>query len=213
MSLFRPTAKKYRSRLCCLLAVLCVGLFGLSADSALAATKSSELAVCPGQTFSRPFEAFKDPNYYTLVEGSEFNEGEEGWELRNGATIVEGTRPDGSTGGVLEMPSGAIAVSPPVCVTLKYPKARAWVRTLEGDGGVSVGVVYAGAKATPGNGKKVGQLDAKPKDGWKLSKPFDVKPNLTGDEEGVREVRFVWTSSSKSGVFQLYGLFVDPRMR
>ena len=35
---------------------------------------NAELAVCPGQTFSQPFETFKDSNYYTLVEGSEFNE-------------------------------------------------------------------------------------------------------------------------------------------
>ena len=34
---------------------------------------SAELAVCPGQTFAQPFEALKDSNYYTLVEGSEFN--------------------------------------------------------------------------------------------------------------------------------------------
>jgi hypothetical protein len=44
-----------------------------------------------------------------------------------------------------------------------------------------------------------------------LSQPFAVKPELGGSEEGAREVRFVLTAGS--GEAQLYGLWVDPRMR
>jgi hypothetical protein len=171
---------------------------------------SAELAVCPGQTFAQPFEALKDSNYYTLVEGSEFNGPEEGWELNDGAQIVEGSRPDGSTGGVLDLPSGSYAVSPPVCVTLQYPTARAWVESVQGGGGVTVGVYYAGSKAT---GQPVGQLNAKQAKGWELSSSFNVKPQLGGKEEGVREVRFIYANTTKSSDFHLSGLYVDPRMR
>jgi hypothetical protein len=223
MSLFRPTANKEVSKLCCLVAV-CLGTLGLSATSALAsksdpgvkassAKVNAELAVCPGQTFSQPFEAFQDSNYYTLVEGSEFDEGAQGWELNNGAEVVDGTRPDGSSGGVLNLPSGAYAVSPPVCVTLQYPTARTWVQSVAGDGSVSVGVYYAAAKSGAGSAKQVARLKAETEDGWGLSNPFDVRPQLGGKAEGIREVRFILANTEKSSVLQVSGLFVDPRMR
>jgi hypothetical protein len=172
---------------------------------------SAELAVCPGQTFAQPFEALKDANYYTLVEGSEFNGPNEGWELNNGASVVEGTRPDGSSGGVLDLPSGSYAISPAVCVTLQYPTARAYVEDVDGGGGVTVGVYYAGAKSGP-VGQPVGQLNAKQGKGWELSSSFNVKPQLGGSEEGVREVRFIYANTTKGSDFHLSGLYVDPRM-
>jgi hypothetical protein len=170
---------------------------------------SAELAVCPGQSFSQPFEALKDSNYYTLVEGSEFNSPGEGWELNNGASLVEGTRPDGGAGNVLDLPTGSYAVSPPVCVTLQYPTARAYVEDVQGAGGVTVGVYYAGAKPT---GQVSGQLNTKKNGGWELSNPFNVSPQLTGAVEGIREVRFIFANTSKGSDFHLSGLYVDPRM-
>lgn len=206
MSLFRPTALgSYIRNLGCA-AGLVLGLLGLWSASAMASNAGSEAAVCPGQTFSQPFEAFGDSNWYTLVEGSEFNGGAEGWELSGGAEVVEGIRPDGSTGGVLNLPSGASAVSPAVCVTLDYPKARTWVDAVKGNGGVTVRVVYEGKP-------EVGTTRLRDKDanGWTLSRQFNVKPQLAGGEEG--EVRFVYTNNTKSSDFNVWGLFVDPRMR
>lgn len=234
MSLSRPTASKFAKKFVCTAGV-CAGVMGLSTGQALAAPTpptaptiatapvppvapvvkaapakvSAELAVCPGQTFSQPFEALKDANYYTLVEGSEFGGPEEGWQLNNGAQIVEGTRPDGSTGGVLDLPSGSYAVSPPVCVTLQYPTARGYVEAVQGGGGITVGVYYGGTKPA---GQAVGQLNAKQGNGWELSSSFNVKPQLGGKEEGVREVRFVYANTTKSSDFHASGLYVDPRM-
>ncbi len=176
---------------------------------AVSAKVSAALAVCPGQTFSQPFETLKDSNYYTLVEGSEFNSANEGWELGNGASIVEGARPNGSSGNVLDLPAGGYALSPPVCVTLQYPTARAYVEDVQGGGGVTVGVYYAGGKPA---GQIAGQLNAKKNGGWELSNPFNVKPQLGGSEEGVREVRFIFANTSKGSDFHLSGLYVDPRM-
>jgi hypothetical protein len=223
MSLLRPTAHKYGRTLFCL-AVICLGMLGVSSASAMAAPKGpkaapaptkviTELAVCPGQTFSQPFESFKDSNFYTLVEGSEFNEGPEGWELFNGAEVVGGSRPDGSSGGVLDLPSGAYAVSPAVCVTLQYPTARTWVRGIQGGGGVTVGVFYPGTGVAAAVGQPVGKLGATSDGEWTLSNPFQVKPELTGKTEGVREVRFVYANQTGASEFQLSGLYVDPRMR
>jgi hypothetical protein len=233
MSLSRTTASSF-ARKFLYTAGLCAGIAGITAAQSQAATApvvptapvaqvaetavkpapvkvSAELAVCPGQSFSQPFEALKDANYYTLVEGSEFNGPEEGWELKSGASIVEGTRPDGSTGGVLDLPSGSYALSPAVCVTLQYPTARGYVQNVEGGGGVTVGVYYAGAKSGP-MGQAVGQLNAKRGGAWELSAPFNVKPQLGGSEEGVREVRFIYANMAKNSDFHLSGLYVDPRM-
>ena len=169
----------------------------------------AELAVCPGQTFSQPFAALGDANYYTLVHGSLFDAPGEGWTLHNGAAIVAATRPDGSTGGALDLPSGAYAVSPPVCVTLQYPTARTWVEDVNGLGGVLVGIHYAGSRPVGG---PVGLLTAAQGAGWQLSRPFQVHPQLAGVEEGVREVRFVFASVGRGSDYRLSGLYVDPRM-
>jgi hypothetical protein len=169
----------------------------------------AELAVCPGQTFSQPFAALQDTNYYTLVQGSSFDSPGEGWQLHNGAAIVGATRPDGSSGGALDLPSGAYAVSPPVCVTLQYPTARTWVEDVKGFGGVVVGVYYAGSRPIGG---PVGLLTAPQGAGWQLSRPFEVRPQLTGAEEGAREVRFVFASLGRGVDYRLSGLYVDPRM-
>lgn len=211
MSLFRPTALKYVRNLGCA-AGLVLGLLSLWCSSAIAASDSSdaELAVCPGQTFSQPFEAFGDSNFYTLVEGSEFNGGAEGWDLRNGAEVVEGTRPDGSEGNVLDLPAGAVAISPAVCVTLQYPTARSWVHSVGGKGRLTIGVYYPGDKPTA---HSVGRFGSNAQDDWELSRPFNIQPQLAGSEEGVREVRFVYANTTRSGDFHVRGLYVDPRMR
>ena len=209
MSLFRPTAldKHIRNLVCA--AGLILGLLSLWSASAMASSAESEAAVCPGQTFSQTFEAFGDSNWYTLVEGSEFNGGAEGWELSGGAEVVEGIRPDGSFGGVLNLPSGATAVSPAVCVTLDYPKAHTWVDAVDGDGGVTLELVYPEKP----QGVTTGRLSDKSENNWTLSRQFNVKPQMAGGQEGVREVQFVYANNTKASDFRVWGLFVDPRMR
>jgi hypothetical protein len=203
-------------------AALCAGLTGFTAVPALAykplsegtvasAKVDAELAVCPGQTFSQPFAMLGDNSFYTLVPGSEFNSSGEGWELHGGAQILQASRPNGGTGGVLDMPGGSLAVSPPVCVTLQYPTARAWVEDVKGTSSVAVGVYYAGGRAGE-SAQQVGQLSSAPGHGWQLSSPFEVRPELAGSAEGVREVRFVYASTSRYGDAHLSGLYVDPRM-
>ena len=172
----RSTARRFACA-----AVACAGLLGASVTPALAleaniavkpARVTPELAVCPGQSFSQPFAALNDFSYYTLVEGSEFNGPEEGWALSGGAQIVPATRPDGSSGQVLDLPSGAEAVSPPVCVTLLYTRARIWAETIQGGGAVAVSVSYAGTdseQAPRGVGRLQGQLGS-----WALSRRFSV---------------------------------------
>ena len=85
----RPITGKLTSKLA-IAAAACLALLALSSAPALAAS------TCEGQTFSQPFEALGDYNYYTLVQGSQFNSSSEGWRLSDGAQIVEASRPDAS---------------------------------------------------------------------------------------------------------------------
>jgi hypothetical protein len=229
MTLSRPTARSIRklgSTAGFGMALLCIAAVPASAKMAsrgaivneAPAAISAALAVCPGQTFAQPFMGIGDSNYYTLVQGSEFNAPSEGWELLGSAKLVTGPRPDGSAGSALNLPSGSVAISPPVCVTLQYPTARIWTRGSEGDRNLVVAVAYANTKTmskpkvlgaiTPASNPQSGQQTA-----WSLSAPFNVQPELGGTVEAARQVRFVFSAGKGHSDTQLYGLFVDPRMR
>ena len=233
-----PTASKYIGKLSCAAGVFFT-LLSLSAAPALAkeppAPKAPDVpkpadvanapataaagigsAVCEGQKFAQPFAAFNDFNYYTNVPGGEFSGSTEGWELSGGAHIVQTTGPEGNPAGALDLPSGAQAVSPPMCVTLEYPVARVWV--LNGsagkDGVVTASMLYAN-KHDPTHGQtltSVGPVSTQ-QNAWSVSPPFNVEPQVAGREEGAREVRFVLSAGGHESDFKLYGLYVDPRMK
>jgi hypothetical protein len=202
----RPTAFGFTKQLGCA-AGICLLLVGLSTAPALAATAAP--TTCAGQIFSQPFAAFEDLRHYTLVPGGEFNKASEGWTLSGGAHVTTATRPDGSTGGALDLPSGAVAVSPPMCVTLAYPTARAWVQGAEGSRAVAVSVSYANTK-TAIEPKDVGKIRSR-HGSWTLGE-FSVAPQLAGKEEAPREVRFVFEGKRNSDN-QVFDVYVDPRMR
>jgi len=206
----RPIAEKFTRRLAAAL-VSCVAVCGLTAGAASAAS-TTVAATCPGQTFSQVFAPFGDTNLYTLVPGGEFNSPSEGWTLYNGARIISSARPNGSIGGVLDLPSGSMAVSPGVCVTLQYPSARVWVRDVKGSEGVSVSVAYPGTRLTVTSPQNVGQVRS-PQTSWALPNAFNVQPQIAGMTEGTREAKFVFTASGRCTEVQLSGLYVDPRMR
>jgi hypothetical protein len=208
----RPTAHKL-TRSLGLGLLACAAAIASSSPAALAASSapSSTSATCQGQTFAPVFAALGDANYYTLVPGGEFNSASEGWTLKGGARIVEAGRPNGSRGGVLELPSGAVAISPPTCVTLQYPTARVWLDSVKGDEGVTVAVAYPGTSLSVTSPQTVGQMQAR-QSGWTLSSPINVQPQIAGAAEATREARFVFTTTGRCGVYRLYGLYVDPRM-
>lgn len=200
----RPTASRLTRRLSWA-ASACVAL--LSAVPASALAKSSP-ATCEGQVFSQPFLAYGDSHFYTLAPGGEFNSPSEGWTLSGGASLISATRPEGAKGNVLNLPKGAKAVSPPMCVTLSYPSARAWVNGPSGSNGVVVSVSYAGTVSAI-SPQEVGVIKAR-YGAWTLGR-FSVEPSLAGLEQAPREVRFVF--EGKKGETQLFDVYVDPRMK
>jgi hypothetical protein len=187
-------------------------MLAYTAPEALAAKTNSATPtsprICAGQVLSQPFLAEEDSGLFTLVPGGEFNSASEGWTLSGGASVVVASRPNETRGGVLSLPAGSKAVSPPMCVTLAYPMARAWVDAAGASKPVRVSVSYAGTPSELAP-QPVGSLKAK-HGAWTLGK-FGVAPVLGGSELAPRQVQFVFEGGAK-GTNEVYDVYVDPRM-
>jgi len=164
---------------------------------------------CEGQVFTQPFSLLGDLNSYTLVPGSQFNSPEEGWQLNGGAQVAETNRPYGLDGNVLAMSAGSQAVSPSECVTPLYPAARLWLRRTGGTGAVKVSVAYAGTRSEA-KPKEVAELRARGV--WTAVEPFPVRPDLGGEGDEAREVKFYLEAHGTGVTYQVFELYVDPRM-
>jgi hypothetical protein len=192
------------------LATAVLALFATPALAVTAATApapAEPLASCATPDFSQPFSGLKDRHYYTLAPGGDFA-GNDGWELSAGAQVADASQPDGSSGGVLDLPSGSQAVSPIMCVSVDYPMARLAVRNLVGGDGVFFYVSYLknGAWSAP---KNTGQFHGD-HGNWTVSKPMNLQPTKTS---GWQQVRFVLVAGGKDSRFQVDDFWVDPRVR
>jgi hypothetical protein len=185
------------------LAVLFAAVAGGSAQAAVPVTQ--EACSQPDYTFSQPFSPFHDANWYTLAPGQSVNSFDgAGWTLTGGAKLVTTTLADGSTGTVLDMPAGATAVSPPMCVSAAYPSARAQVRDLVGAPSIHLSVQYTNTKSwqNPINaGVFAGKND------WVNSQPLNLHP---GNLYGWQQETFTLTGGDKGTDAQVYNFYVDP---
>jgi hypothetical protein len=189
------------------LGALCIATAtaGLAAGPAAADTIGSD---CTNPVLSTPFSAFKDQRLYTLAPGGTFDNAASGWNLSGGASIVQAQQPDGTVAGVLDLPSQAVAISPPMCVTADYPTARLWVRNLVGAEGVGFNVSYYvnGAWTDP---KSAGQFHGD-HGSWTYSNSLNLHP---AKPAGWQKVRFIFIANGTKSHFQVDDFWVDPRMR
>jgi hypothetical protein len=192
-------------------ALLTVGLTVAVAPAEAAVSNSSvDTSMCSNPMLSQPFMAWRDSSEYTLVPGQtpdDFNGA--GWELTGGASIVTTTLADGSTASVLDMPSGSVAVSPLICVTSAYPTARAMERDVKGAEGVAFDVSYEAATDAGQKPRNTGQMHGD-HSSWTAVNPVNLQPQ---NESGWQPMRIVLAAGGKTSEFQIYNLYVDPRMR
>jgi hypothetical protein len=175
-----------------------------------ASPTTTDMSTCASPSLSQTFLSFKDRNWYTLAPGQSsdgFNGA--GWTLTNGAQIVASQLQGGQTGSVLDLPSGAVAVSPPICVTSDYPTARTMVRNVVGGDGVQFYVSYQGTR-TWEQPQNTGQLHGQ-QNRWSPSSPVNVQPDH--HTVGWQIVRFAFVAGGRTSDFQLYDFYVDPRMK
>jgi len=182
-----------------------IALAALSCVPASATTVSTtSLTGCSVLPVAQPFLAWGDSHWYSLVPGqTTANFVGSGWTLSGGASINSVARADGRTGTVLNLPSKAAAVSPPVCVSSDYPTARTMVRNLVGSEGVFVYVSYSGATFQD-TGQVHGAGSA-----WALSTPVNIH---SAPLPGWALVRFKFVAGGTTSRFQVYNFWVDPRM-
>jgi hypothetical protein len=185
-----------------------IGAGSAAAPAAQAAT-SVDTSMCSNPLLSQPFLAWGDSNWYTLMPGETPNSFDgSGWQLSGGAKITRTTLADGTTSSVLDLPSGSKAVSPIICVTSSYPTARTMVRDVKGSEGVFFYVSYEGT-STWNTPKNTGQVHGN-STAWTLATPVNLQPY---NVSGWQPMRITLIPGGNTGDFQLYNLYVDPRMR
>jgi hypothetical protein len=186
------------------LAVLITSIAGGTAQAA--STSSTSPCSDPNYTLTQPFSAApsNDANWYMLAPGQTtdaFNGA--GWTLTGGAKIVTTTLADGATSTVLDLPAGAKAVSPQICVDSAYPTARLRLRDVSGPPSVSMFVAYAGGSPSPTNGLAGGTS-------WGVTPPIQLHP---GNLSGWQEAQYTFEGGAKGTEAQLYDFYIDPRCR
>jgi hypothetical protein len=191
-----------------LVLILGVLLSLTSTAAAQAATSTRNVANCSEGSFSQPFTGYKDTSWYTLLtgQGQEGFNGE-GWTLSGGAKLVRTTVPGGAVATVLDLPSGSKAVSPVTCVTTDYPVARAFVKNVRGSEGVFFYVSYEGTN-TWEKPKNTGQIHGA-NGAWEATGRVNLQPEGVS---GWQPMRITLEPGGKTSEFQLYDLYLDPRM-
>jgi hypothetical protein len=186
-----------------------VAVAAFAAVPAQAASASVDTSMCSAGEFSQPFLSAKDSNWYTLLPGDGVdNFNGSGWELSGGASIQTTTLTDGTTGTVLDLPSGSEASSPTICVMSNYPSARTMVRNVTGAEGVQFFVSYAGTKtwSTP---KNTGHIHGS-NTSWTVANPVNLQPEKK--TEGWQPMRITLIPGGQTSRFDVYNLYIDPRM-
>jgi hypothetical protein len=180
----------------------------LAAIAAVPAQAAVVTSGCETPEYVQAFQFVNDNNWYTLLPGeSPGSFGGEGWQLSGGAQVVTTTIADGSSSQVLDLPSGSKAVSPVICVTSDYPTARAMVRNVKGSEGIFFYVEYEGT-STWGHPKNTGQVHGNGT-AWTAVTPVNMQPYNT---PGWQPMRITLIPGGKTSDFQMYNLYVDPRM-
>jgi hypothetical protein len=164
-------------------------------------------APCEERTFARVFEPWNDRRLYTLAPGGDFETLADGWTLE-GATVAADSSPFvlGAALGAssLELPAGATALSPPVCVERGFPSYRLAARSVSTEQAVvKVAVVYADGRA-----KKSGRL--KPAADWAVTRKLSLAQGrfkVRRGESALVQLRF----SVPTGTARLDDVYIDPR--
>src|SRR4051794_17484758 len=201
------------------LRVTCALVFVAAAvASAVARADNSSpwAATCAKQALASPFTRWHDTLPYTLVPGGTF-ETAGTWTLEGGAALVGGNEPylvhgAGERMSLLLTP-GASATSRPMCVSLRHPTIRMFVRNLGGK--FSFFRMQAIYKDSSGALRTVefAKLAATPRWAPSPAIPYLVNVDVPldrADGNGTTAVAFRFVGMS--GVSQVDDVYVDPRV-
>jgi hypothetical protein len=168
---------------------------------------------CPDRAMSRPFARWLDPISYTLVQNGGFESGSAGWQLRGGATVVDGNEPFGLSGrgdSSLYLPSGSSATSPATCVETLDVFAR-YVAKNKGLIALSSLKVDAIVRDSAGHSFVLPAGVNTGGSSWAPSLPAVALLDLLGAlNDGNVTVAFRFTPIGLGAKWQIDDLYVDP---
>ena len=203
----------------------------------LGTTKILETAdsrkACTNPLIEHPFTKFRDNADYVLAPDGKFEGSLSGWQLAGGAKVIATDK-----GKSLQLPKGASAISPSMCLDLNFPTFRMYHKVVKPKpgliggllGGV-VGLVLGTPEAADVRVEVVypevvrpmwtemthfdGREGVSAGNGWRLFDPIDLKPELGGKLPGARQAALRFTvldAASKESVL-LDDVYVDPMRR
>jgi hypothetical protein len=163
-------------------------------------------ATCDGEILEQPFAQWSDSAYYVLLSDGDVTDGGAGWDL-DGAEVVEDNEPwyvhGGDTPAAVRIGDGAVATTPPICVTPDHPTMRFFVRNAGSeDGALLVEVVSDEHLVLP-----IGVVSGTDQDAeWAPSPILQILANEFDDEVAFR---FTATGSAESA-WVIDDVYVDP---
>jgi hypothetical protein len=117
-----------RLRISFISAALAVTALAAGAPSASAGLLVESAPDCTPKPTTQPFAPWGDGTQYNLAPGGSFEGGAASWSLGGGASLVTGNEPwkvaGASHSRSLQLPPGATATSPVICVGLEHPTLR-----------------------------------------------------------------------------------------
>ncbi len=184
------------------------GIAGALPVSAQAATTTT----CPSTTLVQPFLTYGDENYYWLVPDGGFEGSSAGWSFSGGAKVAAAGEPS-SVAGVLgadslQLPQGASAQSPFMCVEPTERKFRFFAHSEGASATILASVVY---QSSLGNITVPIELITL-KSSWAPSPIVKTGAAVaTAISGGVAHLALRFTTVS--GTARIDDVYLDPRMR
>jgi hypothetical protein len=191
--------------------VVLAGLLALAGLANFAAAASAEPA-CKGETVSQPFLKWSDHNYYALAPGGDFEKGMTGWSLSGAAKVVSGSETYAATGALgkysLELPAGATAQTPYMCVEANYPTFRFFDKNGGSASTLAVEVLY---KNTLLSGGALSGTTS-PGANWGPSPEMQTLVLVGGVLSGGATAQLSLRFKATAGTSRIDDVLVDPRM-
>ena len=164
---------------------------------------------CSDRVFTTVFADFNDRALYTLAPDGDFEAAAAGWELADGASVVDESSSillgDALGGKSLELAAGASAVSPEICVERGFPSFRFVKRSANG-GVLRVDVLYRDGKKA----KKAGRVKAGA--AWGVSRKVSLAQGrfrVKRGQSAAVQLRF----TASGGSVRVDDVYIDPRLR
>jgi len=180
-----------------------------------AASAADLTRTCGDQGARQVFAPFGDKGYYTAVQDGGFEASGAGWQLDDGATVVDGNESfylgNAADSQSLSLPDGASATSPPTCAGLDTPKFRFILKGPGSSGTARLKVEVVYLEVSDKASKTPGVLAAEPE--WATSPKLSLGLTKIGDTNGDGVGTVAYRFTAVGGDFSVDDVYTDPRMR